>query len=505
MIQKIASVLIAAVISVFASGSALAYSVPGARLEASAVESADFTDIEYKASDGSRIMVSLDGHNFCVDSENADAFTLQLFNPKYQTVSSTKTFYEKSFSWDLTKKMDRNTIYGVMINYVMDDVVFSLHSNFIFKDKKGDIHFYKSPCYRFNLERTAELSYDEAELADYLVPQNDVECDNPCIASYSDQICEGCTDDRQKVFAIYTYVTQRMAYDTVQINDNRAYQDDALLVMRRGIAVCEGFANAFTALCRAQKIPATVEYGLGMSSFKDMMETDLEHDEVPDHAWAAVFLDGKWYFVDPTFDIVHYYEGYGIEAAGSRNGPAFSYYLAPLESFSYEHKICDADTVHGLESSGYCGDNATYQVSRDGTLTISGSGKIRMPYGVNDFSKIVFAPDSNITSIGKNCFQDCDLITTVILPDTVQTIEDGAFSTCEDLEYVYIPEGVTYIGKGAFYTCDELAYVKVPDSVESIGKEAFDRCPRLILSVPSNMGKVSKGYDVAPYYVEVRD
>ena len=505
MILKIAQGLIAAAVALAASGSAVPAPASGPELAAPAVESADFTDIEYKACDGSCIRVSLDGPDFCVDSENADAFTLQLFNPKYQTASSAKTYYGKKFSCDFTKHMDRNTIYGIMVNYVMDDAVFSLHSNFVFKDKKGDMHFYKSPCYRFNLDRITELSCEENELKDYLVPQNDVECDNPCIISYSDQICEGLTEDRQKVFAIYSYVTQRMAYDTVQVNDNRAYQDDALLVMRRGIAVCEGFANAFTALCRAQKIPATVEYGLGLSSFKDMMESDLEHDEVPDHAWAAVFLDGKWYFVDPTFDIVHYYEGYGIEAAGSRNGPAFSYYLAPLESFSYEHKICDADTVHGFESSGYCGDNATYRVSRDGTLTISGSGEIRMPYGVNDFSKIVFDPESNITSIGKNCFQDCDLITSVILPDTVRTIEEGAFSTCEDLEYVYIPEGVTYIGKGAFYTCDELAYAYVPDTVTAVGKEAFGRCPRLILSLPSGMSKVTKGYDVMPYYVEVRD
>ena len=508
MFLKFAAGIIASMISFAAVGQAAA--VTSADLPAEAVyarpslEEADFTSIDYLAYDGSNIRVSVDGPDLCVESGNVSAFTVMLFNPEYQWTAASKTFYDKEFSCDLTDDMDRNTLYGVMLTYEIDNVVFSLHSNFVFKDRKGNIHFYKSPCYGFNLERTQELSTDASEIADYLAPQNDVECDDPCIISYSDQICEGCTGDMQKVFAIYSYVTQRMAYDNIQVSDNRAYQDDALLVMRRGIAVCEGFANAFTALCRAQKIPATVEYGLGLSSYKDMMESDLETDETPDHAWAAVMVDGKWYYVDPTFDIVHYYEGYGISTAGSRNSTYYSYFLAPLEAFSFEHKICDADSAHGFERSGSCGTDATFSVSRDGTLTIRGSGQIKLPYGVNDFRRVVFDPDSNITSIGKECFLDCDLLTSIVLPDTVKSIEGGAFSTCEDLEYVYIPEGVTYIGKNAFYTCDELAYVRIPDSVDEVGKSAFDRCPRLILSVPSHLKKIAKGYDVNPYYVDVR-
>ncbi len=471
---------------------------------AATLEAADFTEIDYTAYDGSHIRMGVEGKDFYVDSDSASSFTVQLYNPKYQIAETQETIYERSFSLNLSSEMNRNTLYGVMVTYVMDDKVFSLHSNFIFRDKSGNLHFYRTSCYEFNLERTKELRDDQESLKEYLKPQNDVESDNVCIISYSNRICENLTDDRQKVFAIYSFVTNNMAYDNVQVSDKRVYQDDALLVMRRRIAVCEGFANAFTALCRAQGIPATVEYGLGLSSYDSMTGSDKEDNEISDHAWAAVYIDGKWQFVDPTYDIVHYYEGYGIHTADSKNSLYYSYFLLPLESFSFEHKICDADTVHGYERSGSCGSDATYSVSRDGTLTIEGSGEIKLPYGVNDFSKVVFAPGSNITSIGKECFVDCDLLTQVILPDTVKTIEDGAFSTCEDLEYVYIPDGVSYIGKRAFYTCDELAYVRVPDSVTGIGKNAFDRCPRLILSVPSGFKRISRGYSVKPYYVDAR-
>ncbi len=508
MLIRIAAGIVALLISLASVGQTAAISAPDlineTKLASRALEAADFTEIDYPALDGSRIRMGVDGKEFYVDSDNVSSFTVQLFNPKYRIAKNGKTFRERSFSVDLSSEMDRNTIYGVMVSYLMDDIVFSLHSNFIFRDKSGNLHFYKTSCYEFNLDRTGELRTDPASLDDYLKPQNDVESDNPCIVSYSNQICENCTDDRQKVFAIYSYVTNRMAYDSVQVTDKHVYQDDALLVMRRSIAVCEGFANAFTALCRAQGIPATVEYGLGLSSYDSMTGSEKEDNEIADHAWAAVCLDGEWLFVDPTYDIVHYYEGYGIESTDKKNNPYYSFFLMPLEAFSFEHKILDSDTVHGYERSGSCGSDARYSVSRDGTLTISGSGEIKLPYGVNDFSRVVFAPDSNITTIGKECFLDCDLLTQVILPDSVTRIEAGAFSTCEDLEYVYIPDGVTYIGRNAFFTCDELAYVRVPDSVKEIGKNAFDRCPRLILSVPAGFKKVTRNYSVKPYYVEAR-
>ncbi len=157
-----------------------------------------------------------------------------------------------------------------------------------------------------------------------------------------------------------------------------------------------------------------------------------------------------------------------------------------------------------MEETGSCGSNATYEISRDGTLTIYGSGEIKMPEGCNGFTKVVFDPDSNITSIGEDCFIDCDLLTMVILPDTVTKINDGAFYTCEDLEYVYIPEGVTYIGQEAFDFCDELAYIRVPDSCNEIGSWAFDDCGRLYLSIPSDLEGFNSGYYLDPMYIEVR-
>ena len=127
-----------------------------------------------------------------------------------------------------------------------------------------------------------------------------------------------------------------------------------------------------------------------------------------------------------------------------------------------------------------------------------------MPQGVNCFNKIVFDPESEITVIDEDCFIDCDLITSVILPDTVISINDCAFNSCEDLEYIYIPNGVTYIGQESFDCCDELSYVYIPDSVETIGMWAFDDDPRLYISLPSRFTDLTYEYNLNPMHIEYR-
>ena len=127
-----------------------------------------------------------------------------------------------------------------------------------------------------------------------------------------------------------------------------------------------------------------------------------------------------------------------------------------------------------------------------------------MPAGVCGFNKVVFEEGSNITAIGDEGFEDCDLLTSVVLPDTIESIGYYAFLCCQDMDYIYLPDSVQYIGYGAFGYCDELSYVKIPDSVYFIDEQAFDYCPRLYISLPSKLAGFEEGYAMAPLYVEYR-
>ena len=71
-------------------------------------------------------------------------------------------------------------------------------------------------------------------------------------------------------------------------------------------------------------------------------------------------------------------------------------------------------------------------------------------------------PDS-VTSIGNYTFYNCTSLTSVVIPDSVTNIEDGAFSGCTSLTSVVIPDSVTSIENGAFYNCSSLEGLYITD------------------------------------------
>ena len=460
-----------------------------------------FDSYELTLADGATVDFSLSGGRAIFTSDVSREYDITL--SKCNTMKTVRTYSRggTSFDVDFSSDMSEDELYYVTLTYEAFGRSVDNGNNIIYKSG-GNIHFWKSPNYEFNLKSCEEMWTDEQSLRECLEPQNDIECDDPVLIGYSNQICNGAKDDWEKVYRIYIYIATEMAYDNVEASaDGGGYQDSAVDILRDGKGICEGFGNCFTALCRAQGIPATVEFGIGMSTYDEMVGYTPSTNDYADHAWAAVYLGDKWYFVDPTYDMSRYYYGDG-------NVDVYEdltlYYLSPLESFSNDHRILDADTRHCQPSAGRCGDYATYELTRDGTCIISGYGTLNMPDEVNCFNKLVFAEDSNIDTIASECFDDCDLVTSIVLPDTIVRIEDYAFSTCEDLEYVYIPEGCIYIGVQAFCYCDELSYVYVPDSVYTIADWAFDDCARLYISVPSQCQDFASNYDIQPFYIDYR-
>ena len=61
-----------------------------------------------------------------------------------------------------------------------------------------------------------------------------------------------------------------------------------------------------------------------------------------------------------------------------------------------------------------------------------------------------------VTIIADGAFAYCDTIISVLIPDSVLTINGYAFSGCSSLTTIIIPESVTYIAAKAFWFCYEL-------------------------------------------------
>lgn len=72
-----------------------------------------------------------------------------------------------------------------------------------------------------------------------------------------------------------------------------------------------------------------------------------------------------------------------------------------------------------------------------------------------------------------------DIPNELIIPSSVESIENYAFHGCSKLTSVKIPDSVISIGNWAFGYCESLTSVTIPDSVTRIGYEAFGGCIRL--------------------------
>ena len=78
-----------------------------------------------------------------------------------------------------------------------------------------------------------------------------------------------------------------------------------------------------------------------------------------------------------------------------------------------------------------------------------------------------------------NLYVDNQLVTELVIPDSVTSIGNYAFYGCSSLTSITIPDSVTSIGGSAFYNCSSLTNITIPDNVTSIGYSAFYNCSSL--------------------------
>lgn len=67
----------------------------------------------------------------------------------------------------------------------------------------------------------------------------------------------------------------------------------------------------------------------------------------------------------------------------------------------------------------------------------------------------------------------CSGISEIVLPDTLEVIQDSSFYQCFYLESITFPQNLRYIGDLAFEECESLKEVHIPKNVTHIGRSAF--------------------------------
>ena len=74
--------------------------------------------------------------------------------------------------------------------------------------------------------------------------------------------------------------------------------------------------------------------------------------------------------------------------------------------------------------------------------------------------------------IGKDAFYNCKNLTSVILQEGLESIENYCFSSTV-IKEITIPKTVKSIGNMAFYGCENLINVILQEGLESIGDKCF--------------------------------
>ena len=95
------------------------------------------------------------------------------------------------------------------------------------------------------------------------------------------------------------------------------------------------------------------------------------------------------------------------------------------------------------------------------------------------------------TGIGNRAFGYCTNLTSVTIPNSITSLEQGAFYFCTSPTNVTIGAGFTSIGQDVFCYCWSLTSVTIPASVTSIGEHAFSFCTRLTsVMIPSSVTNI---------------
>lgn len=85
----------------------------------------------------------------------------------------------------------------------------------------------------------------------------------------------------------------------------------------------------------------------------------------------------------------------------------------------------------------------------------------------------------NVNAQGSFAFSGCINLVSIVIPNSVTSIEHGMFQSCSSLASIIIPNSVTSIGNFAFPGCSGLTSITIPNSVTSIGDYPFSNCTGL--------------------------
>ncbi len=246
------------------------------------------------------------------------------------------------------------------------------------------------------------------------------------------------------------------------------------------------------------------------------------HLVVNEHRWSASYtIDKKPTCTETGSESIHCTDCGAIKPETSRDIAAREHSYTEwivsveptVESDGEKYKECVScgdvikEVLPACIAYGELNAAIKWIILPDGTLKISGTGKLEQSEVLNEYRTQItgLIIEDGITEIGDSAFQDFGGVKNdLVIPDSVTAIGDRAFALTvpgtvertltlsKNLETIgseafagnsnlkgelIIPDGVTTIGANAFSDCKGFTGdLVIPDSVTAIGDSAFSNC-----------------------------
>ena len=133
-------------------------------------------------------------------------------------------------------------------------------------------------------------------------------------------------------------------------------------------------------------------------------------------------------------------------------------------------------------------------------------------YDLRVFGNIRSITMPGVEVLGDLCFQGCQGLVEIVIPDSVKQIGIMCFGGCGNLETLIMGNGITEIPDffyessvaGVFGNCDNLKTVKLSDNLRYIGAAAFEGCDSLeTITIPASVEELGCVYTTFYQYLYI--
>lgn len=181
-------------------------------------------------------------------------------------------------------------------------------------------------------------------------------------------------------------------------------------------------------------------------------------------------------------------------ATGGKVTSSDSIILDKAYTFYANYSVMSADyAVVYVEAALKGTSSCTHDITVVGSMTNDQLKELGSPLKDSNLPPVEINLDlsqtTGLTTIVKDAFRSAEGLTSIILPESIESIEEGAFCGCS-FSSIEFPSSLKTLGKDAFKNCGNLEQVIMPSSssLSSIGEQAFMYCQKLSqITIPSSV------------------